>query len=252
MRAATAAGAVALSVLSLIACSASSTDSDGDAPPPHRAFNVDDAVVAIVTPNGDPTYVCSAEVIGPRTILSAAHCFRGGNYDKTGWSFEVIVGANSRQIADGDLRAPVTEFRLAPGSSSEALDADSVDPDIAVAWTKYDLGVPSLRYRTSPPPKSLLGTNGRWAGYGAVEVDDKGTRHYAGARIEAIDPGTIAMSSTRGPCHGDSGGPLLARIDDDAEETILGVGHVAFDDCGGSANYTRTDLFADFIASNIR
>src|SRR5688572_1273165 len=118
----------------LTGCSAAADEEDnGGTTPSHREFGPEDSVVAIRAPKNLATWVCSAAVIGPRTILSAAHCFKGGNADKTGWTFEVVVTRNVHRTDEGDLHAPITAFHLPP--DYDPANIQEIDPDIAVATT---------------------------------------------------------------------------------------------------------------------
>jgi secreted trypsin-like serine protease len=238
------------SVAALALLGACSSSSDGGAPAGSvDATGHDAGVVAIVSPNGDPTYVCSAEAIAPRVILTAAHCFRGGNYDKTGWVFDVFVGADVHAPASSGRRIRVAEFRLHPDYGSGVVRADGSDGDIAVAFVGEDLGVALLSVHTAPLPSSLEGVAGRYVGFGDNDPTRKGKRHSEPARVLSVSPAVLAITASRIPCHGDSGGPLLLSID--GRETVAGVGHTSQIDSAGncvtSATYTRTDLFADFV-----
>lgn len=245
----------ALLLASAAGCSSASAEPEQEDPlGPPRAFVADDAIVAIISPR-DATFVCSAEVIAPRTILSAAHCFRGGNYDKTGWTFELVVGVDAHHPARGDRRVAITGINLHPDYESQTLRPDGSDADIAVATVDDDLGVPPKPWNASSVPASLAGAQARYAGFGALDTAAKGTRHFEPARVEKVEAALVTMSSkTRNPCHGDSGGPLLVTIG--GVETIVGVGHDAFggDDaeCELGADYTRVDLFAAFVREHLR
>src|SRR5437899_12301915 len=114
-------------LLLLAGCSSSSSP-----PPEPVARGPDDSFLAIVSPN-EPSFVCSATAIAPRVILSAAHCFVGGNYDKTGWSFAVVVTVDVHHPQGTDRRFAVTEFHLQPDYQSLAVRADGGDGDIAIA-----------------------------------------------------------------------------------------------------------------------
>jgi secreted trypsin-like serine protease len=235
---------------SLALLAACSSASDGGAPAGTvDTTSPDAAVVALVSPNGDPTYVCSAEIIAPRVILSAAHCFRGGNYDKTGWVFDVFIGADVHGAAASGRRVRVTEFRLHPDYESGVARADGSDGDIAVAFVGEDLGIVPLRVETAPLPSSLEGVTGRYVGFGDNDAASKGKRHSEPARVVSISPNVVEITANRIPCHGDSGGPLLLAMA--GQETIVAVGHTShFDDagnCAASSDYTRTDPFADFV-----
>jgi hypothetical protein len=158
----------------LVACS-TRTDASSPAPSADPAADpIDASVVAIVSPNGDPSFVCSAEVIAPRVVLSAAHCFRGGNYDKTGWTFELFLGADVHAPASGDRRIAVTEVRLHPDYQSTTARADGSDADIAVAFVGEDLPLRALPFNALPLPANLAGRSGRYVGFGANDPAAKG------------------------------------------------------------------------------
>ncbi|MDB5221133.1 MAG: peptidase (chymotrypsin) family [Myxococcaceae bacterium] len=241
-------------IVSMVIAACSSAGSEGQ-PTAGRGVDAgstaatDSSVVAIVSPNGDPTYVCSAEVIGPRTILSAGHCFKGGNYDKTGWSFEVFLGNDDHAPASSDRRVRITSFRLHPDYLADIPRADGSDADIAVAFVDEDLGVTPLPFNATSLPAHLEGTSGRYVGFGSNAVSEKGIRHAEAARIVDVSPLVVSMTAGRIPCHGDSGGPLFLSLG--GVETIVGIGHTSNVDDGGNcvvgADYTRTDLFADFV-----
>jgi secreted trypsin-like serine protease len=229
-------------------CSADTTE-----PTPPRPIdeNPDSAIVAIVTPNGAADYVCSGVVVAPRVVLTAAHCFSGGNYDKTGWTFEVVLGPNAR---DANAAHIALTPRIHPDYASQASRPDLSDADIAVGIASEDLRIAPRTYARSAPPAVIVGGDARYAGFGAHSLAAKGARHFEPARIAEVRSDVIEMTADPSPCHGDSGGPLLVRID--GVETVIGLGHTATaaDDggegCMTGADYTRTDLFADFIASS--
>lgn len=238
-------------LVAFVACTAK-TDAPAAADPA-AGDPADPSVVAIVSPNGDATFVCSAEVIAPRVVLSAAHCFRGGNYDKTGWTFEIFVGADVHAAAAGDRRVAVTEVRIHPDYQSPTPRADGSDADIAVAFVGEDLALPALPFNVLPLPPDLAGRAARYVGFGANDPAAKGRRHAETARVVSAAPDVVTIAASRSPCHGDSGGPLVVSLA--GVDTVIGVGHTSeLDDagnCAGHATYTRTDLFAELLRGAI-
>lgn len=230
-----------LALALVVACSAESTEQTPQRPvdeSPESAF------VAIVAPNGAADYVCSGVVVAPRVVLTAGHCFSGGNYDKTGWSFEVVLGANARDPTA--IRVPVRPVLHPDYAASGA--------DIAVGIASEDLRIAPRAFARKAPPDSIVGGEARYAGFGAHSRAAKGKRHIEAARIAGVRSDVVDMTAEPSPCHGDSGGPLLVRIE--GVETVVGVGHTALaaedggEGCMTGADYMRTDLFADFIASS--
>jgi secreted trypsin-like serine protease len=217
----------ALFFLSLVGCSA------GASAPPVTADpnDADPGVVAVVSPNDD-AWVCSGALIAPSVVLTAGHCVVGGNVDKTGWSFEVYFGDDTHHRVAGRT-ARVAEWHLHPA-----------DADLAILLLEAAVDVPPLRWSRETPTAR---DDARYVGFGAVALEDRGRKHSEAATIRDVADGFLDIDApARGPCHGDSGGPLLVG------GTIYGVASTGDEDCGGGATYTRTDPYADFIGAYMR
>jgi secreted trypsin-like serine protease len=233
-----------LFTLALAGCSASPATASEAAPVVADPSDSDASVVAIVSPN-DADWVCSGEVIAAKVVLTAGHCVLGGNTDKTGWSFEVFFGNNTKHRTSRDRTVRVTEWHVHPVYEATMRGKDPGDApgdaDLAILLLETAVEIPALVWNRAPLASPLKGAP-RYVGFGAVAVEDRGQKHAEGATIADLSDGFVEIEApARGPCHGDSGGPLLL------DGTILGVASTG--DCVSIGSYTRTDAYADFVAS---
>src|SRR4029078_2811886 len=74
-----------------------------------------------------------------------------------------------------------------------------------------------------------------------------GVKHSVSIPIRSVSEQTLDFTITEGKtgCFGDSGGPALLG------EVVVGVTSWGDTDCNGEFHYTRTDVFADFVAGAI-
>jgi len=184
----------------------------------------EDAVVELA--HGD-VLACSATVIAPQAVLTAAHCLKGSELP---------------DIVDGD---GVHHPALA-GFSHPGFDPVSLDHDIALLVVDPPLTIAPLAYATTLT--AAVGDTIEVIGFGWTVANDTlpPARRTGASQLSAIDP--LQLHSVAAPsqtCEGDSGGPALFAAQ------IIGVASSGDPMCVQFAQHTRVDAHADFIAATL-
>ncbi len=208
------------------------------------------AVVAI----SDGRVLCSATLIAPRVILTAAHCVHDRDIDE----YEAFFGNSGREA----VRRPVASGWVHPGYDGSALADDIALLRLGAPAPDGVEPIPAL-----PPELALTqadeGLRVQFVGFGRTEVGDIADKltvfgeldwvcasgEICGGEGFPIRPKTICFDESEGgACFGDSGGPNLIIHDD--REHVAGVNSYvagqAF--CYDFACSTKVDEFGDWIA----
>ena len=196
----------------------------------------DPAVVALLQ---GTTLLCTATLIAPRVLLSAAHCFSDDGALPAA-HFGAVPGA-------GDVTVALQLARRHP-----AFDATVLDNDVAVALLAEDApaGTPPAPLPSVPLDGSDVGTTLRIVGFGRTAADDTTPpRKRAGtAIVSSLE--ADAFSFTPSPsqtCEGDSGGPAFATVG--AAGAVVGVTSSGDPACATMARDMRVDAYlGGFIA----
>jgi secreted trypsin-like serine protease len=150
--------------------------------------------------------LCSAVVIAPRAVLTAAHC----------------------------VQAPRRTVRVIRGGRSYAVRAVKIDPDFSVAPSGLpanDLAVLQLSRRIPGPRLSLLvsrevqvGDTVTIIGYGITETGQVGLLRQGQIQVSAVTPQHVVtafnLPTESDTCNGDSGSPAILSYTDGN-----GIGH---------------------------
>jgi V8-like Glu-specific endopeptidase len=186
---------------------------------------------------------CSATLIAPRTLLTAAHCVD-----------PVMLGAGSVRIVasnvpDRALMQPnntvrVTETRYHP----KWMPAIGLEGDVALALLETPQPVTPKPWNQG----SLEGLSGaavRAVGYGTIgNGQGGGTKRTVDLIIRQLTDELISLGNQvdKGICHGDSGGPTFGSFDGGVEQVIGVHSFTRTQDCVDGAD-TRVDAYAPFI-----
>lgn len=193
--------------------------------------------VGALTWDGD--FLCSAVLVGPRKLVTAAHCLYGFENDPAPLAAVFAPNASTSPDPPTDVVEVVVhpEYGTAPSR------------DIAVAWLGADAPVAPVPWSEEVLGDSHLGADVLLVGYGdPAYEDDAGDRvrrlatvalaEVTSTHLRWTDPGT-------GTCHGDSGGG--AFMDLGGGPVLIGVHSEGDPQCAGWGSATRTDVFAGFL-----
>jgi secreted trypsin-like serine protease len=196
----------------------------------------DDAVVAIVGHTGT-FLVCSATLIAPRLVLTAAHCgVTPNNY----FGYQIFVGET---VGGAGARIDVVDARTHP-----MFDAASLANDLTLLYLREPAPVVPKPILDQPLTTAQLGSIVRVVGYGRTSGDagDQGTRRQGNAKVREIAAAQLTLEpSPSQPCLYDSGGAVFITVG--ATEYLGGVVSEGDRACADYSRHTRVDAALDFI-----
>jgi MYXO-CTERM domain-containing protein len=205
----------------------------------------DPAIVELVAVMGNSLAKCTATLVSPHVLLTAAHCIA----ETTGARYVVFLGNDDSQVAQRDV-LPVAAAVVDPLYNDNPGDGH----DIAVVALAQPLGIPTVPINRAPLTAAALRANARYVGYGltdGVTQSGDGVKRQGTAPIAQISRTLILIGvNPHGTCNGDSGGPLL--LDTGAGEAIIGV--VSFGDdqaCLTNSFFQRLDTQVAFVDQQI-
>jgi V8-like Glu-specific endopeptidase len=226
--------------------------------PSHRTGAAERAIIGGTTDTGDPSVVsliaqtgqmqalCTAEVIAPTVLLTAAHCVDPAETG-AGAQFFVIEGTDVQTGVQG------------PNVSATHFDPmfDTNNPnnghDIGIVILASDIGLQSMPYNLTPMTQQMVGLSVRLVGYGlsnATAMTGAGTKRQVTTVLDDFDSLLLHIGTTgKDSCNGDSGGPALMTLN--GVETIVGVTSFGDQNCTGGGYYTRIDDYGAFISQYV-
>jgi len=202
----------------------------------------DPSVVALSASTSQGGALCTASVIAPTVLLTAAHCVLPS---------EVGPHATFVVLPSDDVNKDTTEqLAVKETHYDPAFDIDQLQNghDIAVVILEKPTTLTPLPVSTTSPA-SLVGKSVRLVGYGlgcAAAQTGAGVKRQVTTTVDSVDARLMQVGGNgKDTCNGDSGGPALATIG--GKETIVGITSFGDASCGSGGYDTRVDLYGAFL-----
>jgi secreted trypsin-like serine protease len=219
------------------------------------ADNKDPAVVALVRQQGNAQALCTATLISPRVLLTAAHCIADEPGQPAGQraSFTVVAGGQRLQVSAARFNNAFDFEDLAGGN------------DVGVAILAQPIAsIAPVAVINRALTDNDVGQNVRMVGFGINNPEANagaGRKRQVSAPITAvfdelltvgeIDPRVdVDPNDVKGTCNGDSGGPALLKVN--GVERVVGITSFGPESCRGFSAFTRVDRQLKFIDAALK
>lgn len=196
-------------------------------------------------PGANVASICTAEVISPHVVVTAAHCVSPDSVTP-GSSFSIVELTDYNQAGNANF-LPVDETHFDPAFVNTIPALQNQGHDIAVGIFDQPIGLQPLSYNHTPLGKSYVGKAVRIVGYGVTKGGDPpdtstaGVRRQGTAKITKVDDvGIQVVGKTNDDCEGDSGGPTFLHVA--GKEVIAAVTSIGDTDCTLSQGAMGTNL----------
>jgi secreted trypsin-like serine protease len=222
----------------------------------------DEDIIGGAVDNGDPSVValfahqpgqnqgslCTASVISPTVLLTAAHCVDPREVGQ-GNVFEAFSG--TRFDATAKRLPAVKETHFDPQFNPNNLGGGH---DVGIVILSAATNLKPLPFNKAALPGNEVGKSVRLVGFGTNTHTGAGagTKRVATTAVDALNALLVQIgSSNKQTCHGDSGGPAFQVIN--GVETIVGLTSFGTDfsqtqQCFNGGVDTRVDAVNAFIS----
>jgi hypothetical protein len=172
---------------------------------------------------------CTAVLVSPKVLLTAAHCLVGPKYDlRPAWNISgpslVVERVEWDRAYDGKV----------PGNGH----------DIAVVLLRPPVGIPPAKLNKSSD--IALGQEIRMVGYGARDTSDDGSGTDQNSHLGALNRAFIFPAEQNVTCPEDSGAPLFMTIN--GMDKIVGLVVSAPGSCRRKIYATNVASYLPFIS----
>ena len=188
---------------------------------------------------------CTAVVVSPTVLLTAAHCVDAPNHPN--YLFGVFTGDDA--AAYGTLVA--LEPHLLPAASvhphPQYVTTAPFLADLGVVVMASPLTITPIPMHRAAIDQTIVGKQAQIVGYGQTTYQQPNqTRFEALTTVTAIEADTIVVGdATHHGCLGDSGGPAIV------DGVLVGIDSYGPVGCTGAAHYRRVDTYQPFIGTYV-
>ncbi len=226
-------------------------------------------VARVLYLDGSGSFLCSGTVVSPDVVLTAGHCAEDLQTGATDVAADYQVTTSTQTDSSGGQVSGVAQVIPDP-----QFDPTTLTGDAALLVLSTPTTAPPVALASDPADAGLYGGGTAtiitgWGvddsagdlpselmyGYSTIQSTDYCATEAA--ELEAdFDPGSElcaidAPGDADGTCHGDSGGPILATVDDAWVELGITSFGAANCDTDHPGYFTRVDAIAPWIESEI-
>lgn len=180
---------------------------------------------------------CTASLIAPQTLITAAHCL-----DPRLYKIENLVFAMGIDVASAET-IPLASAKIHPG-----YNATTHSHDIATAELKAAPEAKAVKLFQGDV-EGLKGQSLFLVGYGqsGEKGGGSGLKRSVWMRLVEINDGKLRFEEKgKSACSGDSGGPAFIQ-NPKGEFELVGVTSCGADECDSYGVYTRIDPYSAFL-----
>ncbi|MEO8706618.1 MAG: trypsin-like serine protease [Kofleriaceae bacterium] len=184
---------------------------------------------------------CTAVVVAPTVLLTAAHCVDRPNH------LNHIYGVFPGDDASAFPTLAMLEPQLLPVAVAKAHPQyETTVPffaDIGVVVLRSPIANTPVAMQRDPIDDTIVGMPAQIIGYGQTVFDQPNlARFEATTTVASIDEDTIVVGdANKHGCLGDSGGPVIV------DGKVAGVDSFGPVGCTAASHYRRVDFFLPFI-----